>query len=94
MKHTHHSFTMGPSQPHPPDHGARCSCVGPRGLALLLLPRDQASALGRARTDKAYQMLGINEVRAVILCETKDGLTRIVAHYVLEAWGDAIALGM
>ena len=84
---------MGPSQPQTMVHVALV-------LALVGWPSCSSHAtrpaptLRRTRTDRAYQKLGINEVRAVILCETKDGLTRIVAQYVLEAVGDAIALGM
>ena len=49
--------------------------------------------MARASSSRAF--LGfVDEVRAVILRETKDGLTRMVAHYVLEAGDDAIALGM
>ena len=80
MKHTHHSVTMGAQ----PASSPRPWCT----LLLCLLPRVGPQ-------DRTYQKLGINEVRAVILCETNYGVTRIVvAHYVLEAWGDAIALRM
>ena len=57
-------------------------------------PTWPAPALSRTRTGRAYQMLGIDEVWVVTQCETMDGLTRIVAQYVLEAVGDAIPPGM
>ena len=57
-------------------------------------PTWPAPAISRTRTGRTYQMLGINEVRVVTHCETKDCLTRIVAQYLFEAVGDAIALGM